>query len=244
VRGGQLSYRRKRRLVALAAVGLVAAGIAVAIVLLPTGQRLDLGSTGQPPASQSRPSPQPRTRPLSATERGRLLASISLFVRTAVARNHPGRSWPIVDSSLREGLTRRQWSTGNIPVVPYPAVGVDLVRLSSLIGRTAIVEVILVPNPTAHLVRKTFQVELRRQVRPPHLWAVSSWVPEGVSESQIDLNAPPASPKVVAAASHPPRLSALWIFVPLGGLVAGVILIPAFVLTRDARRMRRARPLG
>jgi hypothetical protein len=239
VRGGQLSYRRKRRLVALGGVGIVASGIAVAILLLPTGKKLDQGPTGPPPAAQSQPSAQPHNTRLSAAEDRRLMASISLFVRTSVARNHPERSWPIVDSRLREGMTRRQWSTGNIPVVPYPAVGFDLIKLQSVIGRTALVEVMLEPKRTAHLVRKTFQIELRREPRPPHLWAVSSWVPEGVSQSQIEANTP-SSPAVAAAAANPPRLSTLWILLPVGALVAGLILIPAFMLTRDARRFRRA----
>jgi hypothetical protein len=239
VRSAQLSYRRKRRLLTLGAVGAVAGGIALAILLLPTAQKPDQGPTSLPSPSQSQPSAQPQSTRLSAAERRRVLASISLFVRTSVARNHPDRSWPIIDSSLREGLTKRQWSTGNIPVVPYPAIGFDLIRLESAVGGTALVEVILEPSPKAHLVRKTFQIELRRQPRPPHIWAVSSWVPEGVSQSQIDRNTP-ASPAAVAAAEHPPHLSELWIFVPLGALVAGLILIPAFVLTRDARRFRRA----
>jgi hypothetical protein len=175
---------------------------------------------------------------LTAGEKRRLLSSISLFVRTSVAREHPERSWPIVDSLLREGLTKREWASGNIPVVPYPAVGFDLITLQSLVGSTALVEIILVPKANSHLVRKTFEIQLHRQPRPPHLWAVSSWVPEGVSQAQIDVNRPP-SPKVIAEASHPTHLSAMWIWVPLGALLAGVILVPVFVLTRDARRSRR-----
>jgi hypothetical protein len=246
VGGRQLSYRRRRRLLALGGVVVVAGGIATAVLLVPSVKNADVtpagSSTTPPPPPQTQTQPKPRPQPhrtrLTAAEKRRLLSSISLFVRTAVAREHPERSWPIVDPSLREGLTKREWASGNIPVVPYPAVGFDLIRLQSLVGSTALVEIILVPKAKSRLVRKTFEIQLQRQARPPHLWAVSSWVPEGVSQAQIDLNRP-QSPKVIAEAAHPTHLSAMWIWLPLGTLLAGVILVPAFVLTRDARRSRR-----
>jgi hypothetical protein len=43
------------------------------------------------------------------------------FIRTAVLREHLGRSWPLLAPSYRHGFTRAQWLTGNIPVVPFPA---------------------------------------------------------------------------------------------------------------------------
>jgi hypothetical protein len=246
VAGRHLSYRRKRRLLACGIVLVVAGGIAAAVLLVPSVKHDDStrADSSTPPPSNARPRPQPKPKPaphkmrLTAVEKRRLLSSISLFVTTAVAREHPERSWPIIDPSLREGLTKREWASGNIPVVPYPAVGFDLIQLQSLVGSTALVEIILVPKAKSRLVRKTFEIQLHRQTRPPHLWAVSSWVPEGVSQAQIDLNKP-SSPKVIAEAAHPTHLSALWIWVPLGALLAGVILVPVFILTRDARRHRR-----
>jgi hypothetical protein len=245
VRGGQLSYRRRRRLAVLSALCVIGGGIAAAIVLLPTGKSLDRGPTSLPPAAEARPSPAPRQTRLSAAERHRLVASISLFVTTSVARHHPEQSWPIVHPILREGMTKRQWSTGNIPVVPYPAIGVDLIHLDSVVRQTALVEIVLEPKPGAHLARKTFQIELRRLPRSPHLWAVSSWVPEGVSETQMALDRHP-NQAVIAAAYHAQHLSVVWIIALLAALGAGVILLPAFVLFRDAgagsfRRKRSAR---
>src|SRR5206468_8464478 len=142
---------------------------------------------------------------------------IGLFVSSSVARHHPERSWPIVHQALREGLTKHQWSTGEIPVVPYPAAGVDLIKVESYTEQKALIEIFLEPARGSHLVRKTFQIELRHMASSPHRWLVSSWVPEGVSESQIDLNARATTPaSVVAEASNPPRVSSKWIFVVLG----------------------------
>ena len=144
---------------------------------------IDLRGRTAAPADAAEAGPRPhrtRLRPPRSADSSRRSRSSSA---TAVARDHPERAWPIVDPRLREGLTKREWATGNIPVVPYPAVGVDLIRLQSLVGSTALVEIILDPKANSHLVRKTFEIELHRQPRPPHLWAVSSWVPEGVSQS-------------------------------------------------------------
>jgi hypothetical protein len=241
VRGGQLSYRRRRLLLSLFALSAAAGAVAAAIVLLPTGEKLDRGSTAPTaaPTGQSTPRTRRPTTHLSAAERHRLFSSITLFVATSVERHAPERSWPIIHPLLREGLTKRQWSTGNIPVVPYPAVGVDLIRLTSVVGGTALVEVVLEPAPRAHLMRKTFLIELRRLPRQPHRWAVSSWIPEGISESQMAVNAD-SRPSVVAAAYHARHLSLIWIFLPVGLLFGGLILLPTGVFVREAYRSRRA----
>jgi hypothetical protein len=241
VRGRELSYRRRRRLVALIVVAVVAGGISAAIVLLPRGEKPDRGPTSLPPRADQAVSQRiSRPRHLSVADQERLRSTIALFVSASVARHHPERSWSIVHPILREGLTKRQWSTGNIPVVPYPAVGVDLLRLQSVVDQTALAEVVLEPARNSHLVRKTFQIELRQLPRPPHQWLVSSWVPEGVSESQIELNARTSSPSV-AAASHARHFSSVWIFVPLGVLIGGLILVPTGLFVREAYQFRRAK---
>jgi hypothetical protein len=240
VRGGQLSYRRRRQLLRLSTLCAVTVGIATAIVLLPKGETLHREPTSPPSAEQLQPSGQPRQTRLSSAERQRLVSTVSLFVSSSVARHHPERSWAIVHPLLREGLTKREWSTGNIPVVPYPAVGVVLIKLNSVVGRTAQVEILLEPDRRAHLVRKTFLIELRRLSKPPHRWAVSSWVPEGVSESQMAMDTP-APPAVVARAYHARHLSTLWIFAPVGVLLFGLIVLPAGLFMLDAYRFNRAK---
>jgi hypothetical protein len=123
----RLSYRRRRRLVALTVFALVAGGIAAATVFMPEGQRLDRGPTSPPRASAAAlPQRRPVAMHLTAAEVKQLRSTIALFVSTSVMRHHPERSWAIVHPVMRQGLTKRQWSTGNIPVVPFPAVGVDL----------------------------------------------------------------------------------------------------------------------
>jgi hypothetical protein len=234
VLAGQLSYRRRRLLIVLLAVFVVAGGIAAAIVELPTAKRLDRTSLSHPPPGQYRSEQPQRSRRLSAAERRQLLSSVFLFVTTAVARNHLERSWAIVDASLRQGLTRRQWITGNIPVVPFPAAAVGPLRVDSVVGAKAMVEMVLLPGPRSHLPRKTFVMELREQSAQPRRWFVSSWTPEGISYSLASRK--PVPP----AAIDSQTLSPLWIGVPIGVLLAGLLLLPAGVFLRDAYLTRKA----
>jgi len=236
LRGRQLSYRNRRRLVTLSVFSFIAAAIAIGIVLLPKGHKLEAGgsSASSPvPAAPRKPHPTH----LTATDRAELKSTIALFITTAVARHHPERSWPIVDPILREGMTEKQWSTGNIPVVPFPVAGLDLIDLQEAADNKALVEVVLAPTRQSHLPHKTFQIELRLQPRGPHRWTVSSWVPEGVSSRAVDTT-PPA---VAAEAAHPTHFSATWIIVPLSVFVAALILLPLGIHLREHIRFRRTR---
>jgi hypothetical protein len=225
-------------------IAVVAAGVAVAVVLIPRGGTHDdqTAAVAAPAADAATPqAAQPkevRARKVSPADRRLIISTLSLFISSAVARHHPERSFAVVHPALREGMTRTQWRTGNIPVVPYPAAGVDLITFETYTGRRALVEVLLEPAAGSKLVRKTFQAELR--LEPAHRWEISSWVPEGVSESQYAENASTESADVVAAAAHPQHLSAKWIFVPLGALLAGLLLTPAVVFIAQAVANRRA----
>jgi len=47
------------------------------------------------------------------------------FIKTAVMRQNLAEAWTISGPQIRQDLSRQQWLTGNIPVVPYPnAAGV------------------------------------------------------------------------------------------------------------------------
>src|SRR5215210_694627 len=41
------------------------------------------------------------------------------FILTAVARKNIDDSWAITHPSLRAGFTRREWASGEIPIIPY-----------------------------------------------------------------------------------------------------------------------------
>ena len=173
----RLSYRWRRRAVFVAVLGGVVGGVAAAVILLPTAEKTDTqarpssghaaaGAAAQP----KRPAREPPNRRPTASEQKQILATISLFISTSVARHHPERSFEIVDPGLREGMTKKEWSRGTIPVVPFPAAGVDLIQFQQFRGDIALIEVLLEPAKGSGLVRKTFQIQLHRS--PLQKWLV------------------------------------------------------------------------
>jgi hypothetical protein len=47
------------------------------------------------------------------------------FMRTAVLRKDLSHAYDLVDSQLKGTMTRKQWETGNIPVIGYPANNIN-----------------------------------------------------------------------------------------------------------------------
>lgn len=43
------------------------------------------------------------------------------FIETAVLRKNLDAAYPIVNQEIKGGLTKKQWESGNIPVIGYPA---------------------------------------------------------------------------------------------------------------------------
>ena len=104
------------------------------------------------------------------------------FIRTAVMRKNLGASWQLIDARLRGGFTLKQWKTGNIPVVPYPA---DLsqpapVKISWSYKNDAMLLILLRPKPgdptkpqLFHLGLHAFGTGAKRH------WLVDYWAPFG-----------------------------------------------------------------
>ena len=111
------SPRRRRR-----AVRLGVAGVAVASLIF-LGVRFsnpgNPGNANGPLVNED--NSQPKAAPFTKQDRQAVHQVLRKFVLTAVDRQDVGSSWQISAPSLREGFTRKQWSHGNLPVVPYPA---------------------------------------------------------------------------------------------------------------------------
>jgi hypothetical protein len=177
--------------------------------------------------------PEARARGVLVTPRVRrqIAKTMSLFIQTAVRRDHPERAWAIVGPALRGGLTRADWKTGSIPVVPYPAAGIRYWHVASSTTEGVRAEVVLTPERGSGLLAKTFLIDLRRadpEGNPS--WVVSYWVPEGVSTRQ-------GSGRVTHYSAN--RLPSLWLLFPLG-LLAMTILVPIALFTSQAIADRRA----
>jgi hypothetical protein len=102
------------------------------------------------------------------------------FIETAVARKNLGQAWDIVSPNVRGGLTKKEWMTGAIPVIPYPIQSLDKAPFKIDYSYTdeALLEVALLPKPGAGVKPQMFFLSLRKvgsagQKR----WVVDNWVP-------------------------------------------------------------------
>ena len=122
---------------------------------------------------------QPKKAPFTKQDQQAVHEVLRQFVLTAVDRQDVGRSWEISAPSLREGFTRKQWTNGDLPVVPYPAANRGLgdwsyVQYSyqGLVG----LEVFLFPKPGSGWSAMTADVELVKG--HDGKWRVDYWMPK------------------------------------------------------------------
>ena len=101
------------------------------------------------------------------------------FMRTAVLRKDLDKAYSIVNVDLQGRLTRKQWDTGNIPVIGYPANNVDSAsfQVDFSYQTEMLLEVDLVAKPGSgvrpHL---PFFLGLKRAGGKPHgRWLVNYW---------------------------------------------------------------------
>jgi hypothetical protein len=225
----------------VAIVGVVVAAVTLTVVLLPSVDPLRaegasrLGRAPEEVATAAAPAPLVVTPAI----RSQLHRMAVLFVETSVGRQHPERSWQLVDVSLRQGLTRADWKTGNIPVVPYPVEGVAFWRIDEADADHVLMELVLTPKPHTGLLSKTFLMEARPSAGRKR-WLVTSWTPYGVSQAQMELDAAARGDNVVP--SHDRHLSTTWLALPVALLLL-TIVVPAAVFAVGALQSRRAERL-
>jgi hypothetical protein len=98
--------------------------------------------------------------------------TIKLFITTAVARVHVETSYDLVTPAFRQGMTRRQWATGDIPVVPYFHIALTRWKYAWRKGRERYYSVLLV-NTRGEVA--TFLLGLVH----PRRWLICYWMPIG-----------------------------------------------------------------
>jgi hypothetical protein len=221
----------------------LAACLAVAGVIAFVGIRFS--NTGHPEQQVFQPGkPQlvpkaPRSDVFTAAEQRQVRAVAAHFIQSAVYRRHVADSFALTTSALHQGLSRADWASGTIPVVPYPANAVDVVRwrVDYSYADEVGLKVAFYPKARSGVDRQIFDIALQNRGKgaTPH-WLVSYWAPEGgVQLSQADPRAPSIDrdpPK--------PALGAVWLFVPIGMIVGGLLGVGMFLAVRGRVRHRRA----
>ncbi len=179
---------------------------------------------------------RPESVPFTGARKKAAGVVVREFIDQAVLRKNPGASWELVTPSFRQGLTRAQWRTGNIPVVPFPTE--DFAEARSMLAYSYLdrvgLEVALLPKPGAETPATVFTLELRPVGAGSRKhWLVSSWAPAPTLNPR-----PPLSAGGPTVAQHSP-LSATWLLVP-AGVVGLALLIPVGIGVREWRRRARA----
>jgi len=181
----------------------------------------------------------PKADAFTPAEQRQVRAVAVRFIESAVYREHVADSFALTTSGLHQGLSRADWAKGTIPVVPYPrnAVGNVRWRLDYSYVKEVGLKVAFYPKPRSRVDRQIFDITLQDKGKAgaPH-WLVSYWAPEGgVQLAQADPRAP-------AVDTDPPKppLGAVWLFVPIGLIVGGLVGVIVFVAVRGRVRHRRA----
>jgi hypothetical protein len=99
------------------------------------------------------------------------------FIQTAVARKNLPDAYPLVTEAIRQGQTLAEWKTGNIAVIPYPVDDVKYapMKIDFSYPKEALVEIALLPKPTAKIKAQLFQMDL---VKRGDKWLVNGWYPK------------------------------------------------------------------
>jgi hypothetical protein len=101
------------------------------------------------------------------------------FIETAVLRKNLDVAYPIVNSEIRGGLSKKQWESGNIPVIGYPAGNVKTAAFTVLWSyKTQLMTVVdLVATPGAHVRPHLpfFLGLVRANNKPKGQWLVNYW---------------------------------------------------------------------
>ena len=189
------SYRWRRRLLFFGLPLLLAGPLIYLGVHLSTPGNPGKANGPEVPNYKA-PTPAPFTKAKQREVR-RVLAS---FISSAVARENPAQSWNLAAPSLKEGVTRKEWNRGDLPVVPYPALhkGLGQWDYVEYSYRNAVgLEVFLFPRPGSGYSALTADVEL---VRDNGRWLVDYWMPKKFhGPPAVAKSAKPARPRRQAA---------------------------------------------
>lgn len=204
---------------------------------------------------------QPKNVPFTKAKQREVSKVLREFILTAVDRQDVGRSWAISAPSLREGFTKKQWSRGDLPVVPYPAANRGLGRWSFVqysYSDTIGLEVFLFPKPGSGWSAMTADVELVKG--HDGNWRVDYWMPKKFHGPPALAKAKPTAKAKAKAAkakatSHravgkrraappapavaTPKPSRVWWILPIA-LLSLIVLAPLAIVLNSWYRNRRA----
>ena len=186
--------RQNRTSTILLAVGaaVLAAGVVVLVLKLTSGNSSTNNQQAAPTpvpktAQQQEPKTpvQPNGKPVDphiaySALPADLRASITKFVMTAVVRRNVASSWDVTTPGLRQGMTKKQWATGNIPPQPFPVYKFNKSKfhVHAKTPNEVGVYITIGATPKSGLKTTTFDIGVHKFGTPPHVhWKVDYWMP-------------------------------------------------------------------
>ncbi len=173
---GILSSPRAQRRFFWLSAGVLAIGLAafIAFVIFHGTSNAFPDKFGTTPAQVAKPE---RKVPITKHQ----LAIAREFVETAVLRKNLDTAYDIVHPNLKGALTRKQWDTGNIPVIDFPAANAKTAKFAVDYSYQdeALLEVALLSKKGSG-VRPSllfFLGERRAGPKENGRWLVSYWEP-------------------------------------------------------------------
>jgi hypothetical protein len=164
--------RTRRRAVWVLTAGSVCAAVALLLVLASDTdapqERFSTVPAQEPEREVKAPLPQEARRVAVR------------FIQTAVARENLDEAWTLVGPNLRGGLTRKEWLTGNNPVVPFPVDKLDVApyKVDESFETSALIEVALLPRRGSGVRAQVFFLGLKKVGSGSRArWVVDNWVP-------------------------------------------------------------------
>jgi hypothetical protein len=107
-----MSPRAQRRLTVLSALVLLAGIVAFSLAFVFKNDTTSTNSRSTSPQAAPTAKHVKPSRDAYAVARE--------FLQTAVRRKHLHEAYNLVAAPLKAGMSRKQWETGNNPVIPYP----------------------------------------------------------------------------------------------------------------------------
>ncbi len=200
---------------------------------------------------------------VSASERAQINRTLDIFVNHAVKRHDPEAAYDVVTPTLKGGMTRGQWSHGDIGVYPYPAKGARFHEWNIQYRTKDELSVELILAPTKRYQAKLGQILFNVYLQPSHgRWLVDSFMPgatfapigkPGVVQAARDFTANPSAQTYnrggkSAAPIGAARISAKWAVVPFAVILLLLLALAGRGLVENLRFRRlaasHARPLS
>jgi hypothetical protein len=184
---------------------------------------------------------QPKNSPFTASEKQAVSRSLKEFISSAVARENPSRAWDVSAPSLKQGVSRKKWNKGDLPVVPYPAAKRGLGTWSFVeysYTDSVMLEVFVFPKPGSGWSAMTADVELLKQ--PDGRWLVDYWMPKRfhgppalaasqLKKAQKETRVRSKSSRRRAAVEEepyrPPQASHWWFALPIA-ILSLIVIVP------------------